>query len=89
MLSDRELPVSELGSDFELGFVFMIDGLLRFVVFVIVCGRAVVISRSHFNQTTVLARTAAISGNSSGPTFAIAGGGPVSVLQGLVFEIGV
>jgi hypothetical protein len=55
-ISDSELAWSEEGHGFELGWGMMIEGL-RLMVFVVVCGNAVMIGRSHIDQTGVLAGT--------------------------------
>jgi hypothetical protein len=56
--------------------------------FVVVAGLAGSVSRSHVHGSDVLTGSAAIWGYSTGPAFTIAGGGPVSVLQGFGFDIG-
>ncbi len=62
---------------------------LRVVVFVIVCGDAVVVGRSHIHVATVLAGTRAIQSHTSCPARASARTGAVHVLQGLVFLAGI
>jgi len=52
-------------------------------------GLALVVRGAHIHRAGMFARTAAIRGNATGPSFTIAGGGPVHVLQGLVFDVGV
>jgi hypothetical protein len=61
--------------------------VLRLMIFVGVGGLAALIRRAHIHKTGMFARSGSIWGHSAGPAFTIAGGGPVSVLQGLVFEV--
>ena len=67
----------------------MVSRLMVVVGFVAVGGLAGLVSDSHIHSSRVFAGSAAICGYAAGPAFTITGGGPVSVLQGLVFEIGV
>ena len=63
--------------------------VLLFWLFVVVCSGAVVIRRAHVDVPAMFARAATICGHTTGPAFTIAGGGSVSVLQGLVFDVGI
>ena len=57
--------------------------------FVTVCGLAVVIRRAHIYKTAVLARPAAVWGDTTAPALAITGGASIHVLQGFVFDVGI
>ena len=59
------------------------------VGFVAVGGFAGLVSRSHIHSSCMFAGSTAICGYTTGPAFTIAGGGSVSVLQGLVFDVGI
>ncbi len=60
---------------------------LMVVGFVAVGGLAGLVGRSHIHSPRVFAGSGTICGDTSGPAFTIAGGGSVSVLQGLVFDV--
>jgi hypothetical protein len=92
-ISDGEFAMSEFG-DLEY-LALLMFGMMYLVLlfwllwFVVVCGGAVVIRRAHIHCSRVFTGSAAIWGHSTGPAFTIAGGGPVSVLQGFIFDVGV
>ncbi len=55
--------------------------------FVAVGGFAGLVSGSHIHSSCMFAGSSTVSGYTTGPTFTIAGGGSVDVLQGLVFDV--
>jgi hypothetical protein len=59
------------------------------MIFVIVCGLAASVSGSRVHSSCVFTGSAAIWGHSTGPALAITGGGPIGVLQGFVFDVGI
>ncbi len=77
--------MSEAGHAFDFGVGVV--GLRLEVLAVVVGGDAVVVGNSHVHKTAVLAGPGTIGGHSTGPTFAGAGGGTVSVLQRLVLLV--
>ena len=84
LLADGKLAMTEFG-DFE-GVLLCSRGLL-FRLFVVVSGRAVLVRCAHIHQTGVFARSAAIWGQTTGPTLAVTRFGTIRVLQGLVFDV--
>lgn len=91
MLSDCELSVTELWDlDFVVvGMCWLKLMMMIFVVsgFVIVTRLALVVRCSHVDCPCMFAGPGTISGNSTGPAFAITRSGTVHVLQGFVFEV--
>ncbi len=65
----------------------MVSWLMVVVGFVVVSGFAGLVSRSHIHSSCVFTGSATICGYTTGPAFTITGGGPVRVLQGLVFDV--
>jgi len=85
---DGEFAMSEFW-DLEV-LVFGIRlGLLMVSIlwFVTVGGLAALIRRAHIHSSRVFAGSGSICGYTTGPTFTIAGGGSVGVLQGLIFDV--
>ncbi len=57
------------------------------LIFVAVSGLALTVSGSHVHCPRMFAGSSTVCGYTTGPAFAITGGGPVSVLQRLVFDV--
>ena len=79
--SDGEFAMSEFGDLEDLAL--LMDGMMYFcllwlfwwlMVFVVVCGGAVVIRCAHVHKTSVFTGAAAIWGHTSSPALAITGG---------------
>jgi hypothetical protein len=94
-VSNGEFAMSEFGDLEDLALLMFgmicLDLLLLLVVvwFVIVCGGAVVICRTHVYGSDVLTGSASILAYSSSPALAITGRCSIGVLQGFVFDVGV
>jgi hypothetical protein len=59
------------------------------LILVAVGGLAASVSGSRVHSSCVFTGSAAIWGHSTGPALAITGGGPIGVLQGFVFDVGI
>jgi hypothetical protein len=88
LISDGKLAMSEFGDLMDLAFaiVFLLL-LLRFVILVIVRGRAVVIRNAHVDVTGVFTGPAAIWGHTTSPAHAVAGSCSIHKLQGFVLDV--
>jgi len=80
--------MSEFGDLEDVIFGMWYVVLFILLVFVWPCSfDPLTIRRAHIDETRMFAGSASISGHTTGPAFTIAGGGSVSVLQGLVFDV--